>query len=152
VTGLDISRTFVQIASDNARDASVRVDFRHGDVERMPFADASFDLIVCQAAFKNFARPVTALNEMHRVLRPEGLAVIQDMSREASAADIRHEVDTMGLPRGASVLTRWILAVLRLRALSPHRFRRLVADSAFRDGDVEAAGLGLEVRLRKSGT
>src|SRR5437016_14489177 len=52
VTGLDISRTFVQIASDNAREAGVRVDFQHGDVERMPFADASFDLIVCQAAFK----------------------------------------------------------------------------------------------------
>ena len=149
VTGLDISRTFVQIASDNAREAGVGVDFQHGDVERMPFADASFDLIVCQAAFKNFARPVTALDEMYRVLRPGGLAVIQDMSHEASAADIRREVDTMALPRRAALMTRWILRVLRLRALSPQRFRRLAAESAFHDGEVNAAGLGLEVRLRK---
>jgi ubiquinone/menaquinone biosynthesis C-methylase UbiE len=149
VTGLDISRTFVQIASDNAQEAGVRVDFQHGDVERMPFADASFDLIVCQAAFKNFARPVTALNEMHRLLRPGGLAVIHDMSHEASAADIRREVETMALPRRVALMTRWILTVLRLRALSPQRFRRLAAESAFHDGEVNAAGFGLEVRLRK---
>src|ERR1700731_3613112 len=31
VTGLDISRTFVQIASDNAQVAGVDVDFLHGD-------------------------------------------------------------------------------------------------------------------------
>jgi ubiquinone/menaquinone biosynthesis C-methylase UbiE len=152
VTGLDISRTFVQIAGDNAREAGVHVDFWHGDAEQMPFADGSFDLIVCQAAFKNFARPVTALNEMHRVLRAGGLAVIQDMSHEASGSDIRREVDTMALPRRAALMTRWILAVLRLRALSPERFRRLVAESAFGTGEIHAAGLGLEVRLRKQGS
>lgn len=149
VTGLDISRTFIQIASANAREAGVSVDFQHGDAERMPFADGSFDRIVCQAAFKNFARPVTALNEMYRVLRPGGHAVIQDMSHGATAADIRREVATMALPRLGAWWVRWILAVLRLRALSPERFRHLAAESAFRGGEVHAAGLGLEVRLRK---
>lgn len=148
-SAINISQTFVQIASDNAQEAGVHVDFQRGDVQRMPFAHASFDLIVCQAAFKNFARPVTALNEMHRVLRPGGTAVIQDMSREASPAHIRREVDTMALPRRAALMTRWTLTVLRLRALSPERFRRLAAESAFRGGEVNAAGLGLQVRLRK---
>src|SRR4030081_3535859 len=50
VTGLDISHTFGQIAIDNARKAGVDIDFRHGDAAVMPFADESFDLIVCQAA------------------------------------------------------------------------------------------------------
>src|SRR5438270_8491587 len=54
VTGLDVSRTFVDIASENARRAGVTVDFRLGDVARMPFPTESFDLVVCQAAFKNF--------------------------------------------------------------------------------------------------
>jgi len=57
VTGLDISRTFVDIASENARQAGVSVDFRRGDAASMLLADESFDLIVCQAAFKNFAQP-----------------------------------------------------------------------------------------------
>ena len=70
VTGLDVSRTFVQIAEQNAREAGVSVDFRQGDAAAMPFADDSFDLVVCQAAFKNFTLPQTAIAEMHRVLRP----------------------------------------------------------------------------------
>jgi ubiquinone/menaquinone biosynthesis C-methylase UbiE len=149
VTGLDISQTFIQIARDNAREAGVDIDFRHGDAQQMPFADESFDLIVCQAAFKNFSRPVTALNEMHRVLRPGGLAVIQDMSHDATGTDIRREVDGMGLPWRQAFTVRWILAVLRLRALSPQWFRRLAAESAFSSGEVQAEGMGLEVRLRK---
>src|SRR5438270_13640796 len=47
VTGLDISRTFVQIAEQNAREAGVSVDFRQGDAAAMPFADDSFGLVVC---------------------------------------------------------------------------------------------------------
>ena len=97
VTGLDISRTFVQIAAANAREAGLRVDFRQGDVAAMPFPPGTFDLIVCQAAFKNFALPHTALAEMHRVLRAGGAAVIQDMSHDATHEDIALEVQGMRL-------------------------------------------------------
>src|ERR1700730_11920508 len=81
VTGLDISHTFVEIASENARRAGLSIDFRQGNAASLPFAPESFDLVVCQAAFKNFTQPVIALDEMHRVLRRGGTAVIQDMSR-----------------------------------------------------------------------
>ena len=70
MTGLDISRTFVEIATENARQAHVSVGFRHGDAARMPFESDSFDLVVCQAAFKNFTEPVRGLNEMHRACAP----------------------------------------------------------------------------------
>src|SRR5947209_6490893 len=49
VTSLDISRSFVEIARANARQAAVSVDFRQGDTASMPFDAESFDLIVCQA-------------------------------------------------------------------------------------------------------
>src|SRR5260370_282479 len=65
VTGLDISHTFIQIGSENARQAGVSVDFRQGDAAVMPFEADSFDLIVCQAAFKNFIHPASALDEMY---------------------------------------------------------------------------------------
>ncbi len=55
VTGLDISHTFVEIARENARQAGASVDFQQGNASSMPFADSSFDLIICQAAFKNFS-------------------------------------------------------------------------------------------------
>src|SRR5262249_56910076 len=54
VTALDISKSFVQMASENAARAGVAIDVRHGNAAKMPFADASFDFVVCMAAFKNF--------------------------------------------------------------------------------------------------
>ena len=147
VTGLDLSHTFVEIAGQNAQQAAVRVAFRHGDVAAMPFGAESFDLIVCQAAFKNFRQPVSALNEMHRVLRPSGVAVIQDMHRDASRADIDQEVRRSELGAVNGFMTRRILAGLRRRAYSPAQFERLVAESAFQTGQIQVEGIGIEVRL-----
>ena len=149
VTGLDISHTFVKIASQNARDAGVSADFRQGDAAVMPFAAESFDLIVCQAAFKNFVHPGSALSEMHRVLRAGGTAVIQDMSSDASHADIEKEVKGMQLGRVSSFTTKGTLEMLKRRAYSPAKFERLAAESPFGTCTINTEGIGLEVRLEK---
>ena len=149
VSALDISRAFVAIVADNARAAGVTVDVRHGDVAAMPFASGSFDLVVCQAAFKNFTDPVRALDEMHRVLRPGGVAVIQDMNRGATTADIRAEVSGMRLGRLDSAMIRATLHGLRRRAYAPAAFETVAAASAFGRADTHANGITLEVRLAK---
>jgi ubiquinone/menaquinone biosynthesis C-methylase UbiE len=150
VAGLDISRTFVEIARENARQAGVSVDFRHGDVAKIPWETGSFDLIVCQAAFKNFSQPLIALEEIHRVLRAGGAAVIQDLSRDASRAEIGREVTRMKLSWLNAFVTKLVLGtMLRRRAYSPARFERLVAESPFRACEIRKDGIGMEVRLRK---
>jgi ubiquinone/menaquinone biosynthesis C-methylase UbiE len=151
VTALDVSRTMVEIGGETAARAGVAVDFRQGDVSAMPFQDASFELVVCQAAFKNFRHPVSALNEMHRVLRPGGRAVIHDMRREATAADIAAEVRDQGLGPINAWVTRRILAGLRNRAHARAQFERLVAESRFGACEIRAAGIGFEAALRKEG-
>src|SRR5436305_13743541 len=60
VTGLDISQTFVEIATENARLAGLSVDFQQGNASSMHFDEGSFGLIICQAAFNNFSHPVSA--------------------------------------------------------------------------------------------
>jgi ubiquinone/menaquinone biosynthesis C-methylase UbiE len=150
VSGLDISRTFVQIANNNARQAGVTVDFRQGDAAVLPFEAESFDLIVCQAAFKNFMHPASALDEMFRVLRRGGTAVIQDMSRDASHADIEQEVAKMRLGWWSSFTTKATLEMLRRRAWSPLRFERLVAASPFRTCEIATEGIVLDIRLHKA--
>jgi ubiquinone/menaquinone biosynthesis C-methylase UbiE len=149
VTGLDISHSFVELAAGHARREGVAVDFRQGDVAALPFPEATFDMIVCQAAFKNFREPVRALDEMRRVLRPGGVAVIQDMHRDATVADIATEVAAMGLPRREALLTRLALRALRRRAFSAERFRGLAAASDFGTCTVSVEGIGLEVRLTR---
>ncbi len=149
VTALDISHTFVQIGNENARRAAVSVDVRQGDAAVMPFDADSFDLIVCQAAFKNFTYPGSALDEMYRVLRSGGTAVIQDMSNDATHADIEHEVAGMQLGWLSSFTTKATLEMLKRRAYSPAQFERLAAESPFQTCEITTEGIGLTVRLQK---
>jgi ubiquinone/menaquinone biosynthesis C-methylase UbiE len=150
ITGLDVSATFVALAQQLAERAGVTVDFRQGDVAAMPFDDGQFDLIICQAAFKNFGQPLTAINEMHRVLRPGGRSIIQDMSADASGRAIKAEVAGMGVGPVSGLTTRVILTWLRRRAYSARQFEELAERSEFGTATVAAGGIGLEVTLLKA--
>jgi ubiquinone/menaquinone biosynthesis C-methylase UbiE len=150
VTGLDISRSFVRIASENARKEGVKVDFRHGDAANMPFPDGSFDFAVCSAAFKNFADPVGALDEIHRVLKPGGRASIFDLRKEASLKEIDEEVERMNLSRLNALLTRWTFRNMLLRsAYTNTALQHLVARSRFGRGEIAPDGIGFELRLAR---
>lgn len=63
------------------------VAFKSGDAEHLPFADAQFDGAVTRAAVHHFAEPQNAINEMYRVLRPGGVAVIADVISSESAGE-----------------------------------------------------------------
>ena len=149
VTGLDISHTFVEIARENARQAGVSVDFQQGNASSMPFAGGSFDLIICQAAFKNFSQPGQAIDEMYRVLRGGGMVIIQDMWKEVSDATIRQEVNAMQLGLVNAFLTERSLRMLRRRAYTREQFERLAVASAFGGGEIETSRIGIELRLKK---
>src|SRR5215510_11568708 len=61
ITGLDISKSFVEIARKNAAEAGLKIDFREGNASAMPFSEHIFNFTFCQAAFKNFSEPVQAI-------------------------------------------------------------------------------------------
>jgi ubiquinone/menaquinone biosynthesis C-methylase UbiE len=149
VAGLDISRTFVEIEHENALQAGVEVAFQLGDASQMPFADSSFDFIVCQAAFKNFSRPTQAIDEMYRVLRTGGTSVIQDLRKEATDAGIRAEVEGMALGRFGAFMTRRVLVGLRRRAYTAAQFQEMASTSRFGQGETTVQGIGVELRMTK---
>jgi ubiquinone/menaquinone biosynthesis C-methylase UbiE len=150
VTGLDISRTFVRMANENAARAGVPVTFLHGDAAAMPFEADSFDFLVCRAAFKNFTRPVRALDEMHRVLRSGGKALIFDLRGDVTRAEIDAYVNGMGLGRIDSFLTKFIFRhTLIKRAYLPDQFRSMAAASRFGSCEIKQSSIGLEVSLVK---
>jgi len=150
ITGLDISKSFVEIARKNAAAAGLPLDFRLGNASAMPFMDETFDVTFCQAAFKNFSQPVKAICEMYRVLRPNGMAMIVDLRSDASAAEIKREVKGMGLSRLNETFTRWTFEhSLLKRAYSLENMRTMIAQTPFKQGQIEVSGVGFLVCLEK---
>lgn len=150
VVGLDISRSFVEIARAKARDAGVEVDFHHGNASAMPFTANSFDFIVCRAAFKNFTEPVQAIREMHRVLKPGGTALIIDLRGDASPDDINAYVNNMGLSRINTFMTKMTFQHMLLKnAYKVAQIRQFVAQTNFATADIREDALGMEIRLEK---
>ena len=150
VVGLDISQSFVQIATARAQDAGVAVEFRQGDAANMPFPPDSFDFIVCQAAFKNLSEPVQALLEMHRVLKPGGKALILDLRPDASPKAINAEVKNMKMGWFSSLMTKLAFRYCLLkRAYSQEQFRRMAFQTPFKTCEIQEEPLGLMVALVK---
>jgi ubiquinone/menaquinone biosynthesis C-methylase UbiE len=150
IVGLDISKSFVHIATDNAKKAGVEVTFQEGNASSMPFEPNSFDFVYCRAAFKNFSEPIQAINEMYRVLKPSGKAVIHDLRRDASSQDIKAAVMEMGLGWLNSLITRWTFTHMLLkRAYSQEDFRKMAGETPFRICELKCDPLGVTVALCK---
>lgn len=89
VVGVDLGEESVAKANAKAVEQGLadRVEFCHGDAERLPLDDASIDAIVCECAFCTFPDKATAAAEMARVLRPGGKVGITDVALDASRLD-----------------------------------------------------------------
>jgi ubiquinone/menaquinone biosynthesis C-methylase UbiE/hypothetical membrane protein len=151
VFGLDISKSFVRIATDNARAEGVSIEFRQGNASQMPYADESFDFVVCRAAFKNFGDPGGALNEIHRVLKPGGKASIFDLRAECSREEIKALVDGMNLSPLNAMWTKLTFRFFLLKnAYDRGAITRLAAESRFGRCDVLQSGVEFDLRLAKA--
>jgi ubiquinone/menaquinone biosynthesis C-methylase UbiE len=107
-----------------------------------------FDFVVCTAAFKNFTRPLVAIDEMYRVLKPGGTALIIDLRKDFSPQAIRDYVRGKGLINGAII--KWTFnSMLKKRAYTADGIKQLVVQSQFRQGDIRLDPIGFELWLRK---
>ncbi len=150
IVGLDISESFVRIAKENAQKESVNVDFRHGDASAMPFDDNMFDLVVCRAAFKNFTRPAEALDEMFRVLKPGGRAIVMDMRKDASPEEIAEFIERLNQKWFDSILMKLIFRFMLIpRAYTTDQFRKMATSSKFGGCEITQTPTGCEVVLKK---
>jgi len=83
VTGIDASKAELVIA----RERVPAGDFRSGEMEELPYADASFDVVTGFNSFQYAENPVNALREARRVVKAGGYVAIVSWGR---AEDCEH--------------------------------------------------------------
>ena len=83
------------------------VEFKSGDAECLPFADAAFNGAVTRAALHHFAEPQRAISEMFRVLRPGGVAVFADVisSENAEESQLHNAIERLRDPSHVRMLS-----------------------------------------------
>jgi len=73
VTGLDLTPELIEAARENAGiSGHGDIAWTEGDAENLPYADASFDVVLSQFGHMFAPRPEVAISEMRRVLKPGG--------------------------------------------------------------------------------
>jgi ubiquinone/menaquinone biosynthesis C-methylase UbiE len=84
VVGLDLSEPMLRIAGGRAGEGDGRgLCFVLGDARRLPFPDATFDLVVSHHTLHHLPEPEAMLAEMVRVARPGGWVAVRDLCRPA---------------------------------------------------------------------
>jgi ubiquinone/menaquinone biosynthesis C-methylase UbiE len=79
VVGIDPDAGQIEAARRSAADRGVdNAEFRLGSAHHLPFPESGFDVVYANAVLMYVREPVRALEEMRRVLRPDGLAAVSD--------------------------------------------------------------------------
>lgn len=108
-------------ANAAAEGVSERVGLETADMRALPFADATFDVVVSRAAVHNLALAPArrqALEEIARVLRPGGTLLLSDIRHlDEYAAVLR--VQGLAVAIEGSAVARGILTLLTFGALRP---------------------------------
>ncbi len=146
ITGMDISKDLIEICERNTKEAGVEIDFQQGNVSRMAFQTNKFNFIVCVLAFKNFKQPVKALEEMHRVLKIGGTALIMDLNRKASMEATEKVAENMGLKGIGAFIAR---AIQRSGSYTRSEFENFISETEFKNYEIRDSDVGFSIFLLK---
>jgi SAM-dependent methyltransferase len=106
IVGLDLSPSMLLWAGRHAT-ADGRVRFVVGDAADLPFGDASVDVVVSTLSMHHWEDPSDAFAEIARVLRPDGIALLYDLSLLAyTPSEMAEIAQSAGLEPGDIVRER----------------------------------------------
>jgi SAM-dependent methyltransferase len=101
-TGVDLSPGMIQLAKSTNPD----IEFRVADAEHLPFADASFDAVVCNFGLGHFPYPEASIAECVRVLKSDGRIALSwwdDPSKQRIQGLFREAIEEIGVALPADI-------------------------------------------------
>ena len=99
VAGLDLSEVMVRMATKKNKDrvAAGTAEFVQGEASQLPWEDSRFSVAITMGSIIAFPKPLEALKEMYRVLRPGGRAVVSIEYNAEDKLDHTKEVQRWGM-------------------------------------------------------
>ena len=87
---------------------SLPIDILSSDAHALPFKDKTFDGTIVAFGIRNFADRLRALREMHRVLKPNGLSIILELSHPKTPviAQLYSIYAKLGLPLAGKIISK----------------------------------------------
>ena len=82
-TGIDLTPKMIEVAKSKNM---AGVELVVGDCENLPFAEESFDVVICCQSFHHYPNVQDFFNSVYRVLRPDGRLILRDMTAESDGA------------------------------------------------------------------
>ncbi|MFN6550645.1 class I SAM-dependent methyltransferase [Mycolicibacterium septicum] len=129
LTGIDLSDEMLAIARARAAELGRDVDLRQGDAHHLPFADESFDTVVCTFGLCAIPDIDAALDEMTRVLRPAGTLILVDHVASSSriARVVQSALEIITVPMASEHFLRRPRIKVEQRPFSIERVERFKA-------------------------
>ncbi len=139
ITGLDVSPGMVAKARQNLKQKglSESIDVQEGSADKLPFAENTFDAVVSTGSIHHWKQPETGLNEIYRVLKPGGHALIYDIMSDTPKAVLRDARREFGRFR---MFMLWIHA-FEEPFYSTHGFESLPQTTLFKNGHLRFVGV-----------
>ncbi len=129
VIGLDMTPEMIRLANENkAKIGASNVEFRLGEIERMPVGDTSVDVIISNCVINLSPDKDAVFAEAFRVLKPGGRLAVSDIVTHGDLPDpVRSNVEA------------WVACVAG--ALGEEEYLQKIRDAGFTDVRVEARGV-----------
>ena len=145
--GIDISPSMVAKAAINVHKGGLAgiITVKKGDASRIPYEDSFFDAVVSTGSVHHWKEPVRALNEIHRVLKHGGYALLYDVVSDTPQSVLKEAAREFGRLR---MLLLWLHA-FEEPFYSQQALELLPGQSLFKKGRIHFTGVLCCLTMRK---
>ena len=152
IVGMDISEKMMEIGKEKVKQQGLenQIELRLGDAASLPFDDNSFDIVTVGFGIRNFENREQGLSEIHRVLKPNGHAVILEFSmpekppmKQLYRLYFKHFLPIIGKcvskdPSAYTYLPRSVEAFPK-----PNDFIRILVENELKNGSAKNLSFGI---------
>jgi ubiquinone/menaquinone biosynthesis C-methylase UbiE len=147
VTGLDASPSMVAKARKNMANAGLSdvIEIKEGNASHIPFSDGSFDTVVSTGSIHHWKNPTAGLNDVYRVLKHGGYALMYDLVSDTPASVLKETAREFGKLK---MVLLWLHA-FEEPFYSCKDFELLACPTSFNEGQTRFVGAMCCLILKK---